>query len=402
MGQERTKRELYCLGAWTYDFYEEMVQTEVVGVRPSEAIDVLAVYRESRPLNRGDHLVAPSSLFYFYSTKEAEQTHRMPEGLDQPMLEELLHRDDIERYNNQFNELALMCLDLVKPKKKKIKRYIRGLPEIVKTDEKKLEDIPIIRDLFEVFSDDLSGLPHSKDKHEFHLKMILELLKKEKLYAKFSKCEFWLQDVQFLMHVVNRDGIHVDPSKVESVKNWKTLELPIEIRSFLGLAGYYQRFIENFSKIAKPFTLLTQKNKKGKVIAYASRQLKVYKNNYTTRDLELGEASKDLKALEESLRGLDAKFKRRDNGRIYFVDRIWIPSVSNIKKLIMDEAHTSKYSVHLGADKMYYDLRDLYWWPGMKKDIAEYVSKCLTYSKIKVEHQNTSRLLQQPKIHEWK
>ncbi|GKC00700.1 putative reverse transcriptase domain-containing protein [Tanacetum coccineum] len=90
---------------------------------------------------------------------------------------------------------------------------------------------------------------------------ILDLLKKEKLYAKFSKCEFWLKEVQFLGHVVNRDGIHVDPSKVESVKNWKTPESSTEIRSFLGLAGYYQRFIENFSKIAKPLTLLTQKNK---------------------------------------------------------------------------------------------------------------------------------------------
>ncbi|GKG30970.1 putative reverse transcriptase domain-containing protein, partial [Tanacetum coccineum] len=85
--------------------------------------------------------------------------------------------------------------------------------------------------------------------------------KKEKLHAKFSKCEFWLQEVQFLGHVVNSDGIHVDPSKVESVKNWKTPKSSTEIRSFLGLAGYYWRFIENFSKIEKPLTLLTQKNK---------------------------------------------------------------------------------------------------------------------------------------------
>ncbi|GKD87022.1 putative reverse transcriptase domain-containing protein [Tanacetum coccineum] len=101
----------------------------------------------------------------------------------------------------------------------------------------------------------------SEEEHEAHLKTILDLLKKEKLYAKFSKCEFWLQEVQFLGHVVNHDGIHVDPSKVESVKNWKTPESSTEIRSFLGLAGYYRRFIENFSKIAKPLTLLTQKNK---------------------------------------------------------------------------------------------------------------------------------------------
>ncbi|GJW18321.1 putative reverse transcriptase domain-containing protein [Tanacetum coccineum] len=112
-----------------------------------------------------------------------------------------------------------------------------------------------------VFIDDILIYSKSEEEHEVHLKTILDLLKKEKLYAKFSKCEFWLKEVQFLGHVVNCDGIHVDPSKVESVKNWKTPESPAEIRSFLGLAGYYRRFIENFSKIAKPLTLLTQKNK---------------------------------------------------------------------------------------------------------------------------------------------
>ncbi|GJX72399.1 putative reverse transcriptase domain-containing protein [Tanacetum coccineum] len=112
-----------------------------------------------------------------------------------------------------------------------------------------------------VFIDDILIYSKSEEEHEVHLKTILDLLKKEKLYAKFSKCEFWLKEVQFLGHVVNRDGIHVDPSKVESVKNWMTPESPTEIRSFLGLAGYYRRFIENFSKIAKPLTLLTQKNK---------------------------------------------------------------------------------------------------------------------------------------------
>ncbi|GJR69666.1 putative reverse transcriptase domain-containing protein [Tanacetum coccineum] len=114
------------------------------------------------------------------------------------------------------------------------------------------------------------------------------------------------------------------------------------------------------------------------------------------------EASKDLKAPTEWLRGLERHFEQRDNGEIYFFDRIWIPSVGGVRKLIMDEAHTSRYSVHPGADKMYYDLRDLYWWPGMKRDIAEYVSRCLTCSKIKAEHQKPSGFLQQPEIPEWK
>nr|GEX79528.1 putative reverse transcriptase domain-containing protein [Tanacetum cinerariifolium] len=91
-----------------------------------------------------------------------------------------------------------------------------------------------------------------------------------------------------------------------------------------------------------------------------------------------GEASKDLKAPAEWLRGLERHFEKRDDGGVYFFDRVWIPSVGGIRKLIIDEAHTSRYSVHPGADKMYYNLRDLYWWPGMKRDIAEYVSKCLT------------------------
>ncbi|GJU20723.1 putative reverse transcriptase domain-containing protein [Tanacetum coccineum] len=114
-----------------------------------------------------------------------------------------------------------------------------------------------------------------------------------------------------------------------------------------------------------------------------------------------GEASKDLKAPAEWLRGLERHFEQRENGEIYFFDRIWIPSVGGVRKLIMDEAHTSRYSVHPGADKMYYDLRDLYWWPGMKRDIAEYVSRCLTCSKIKAEQFITHRFLPQQKIPEF-
>ncbi|GJR64688.1 hypothetical protein Tco_0010753 [Tanacetum coccineum] len=103
--------------------------------------------------------------------------------------------------------------------------------------------------------------PH-EPKHEEHLKIILELLKKEELYAKFSKCEFWIPKVQFLGHVINSEGIHVDPAKIESIKDWTSPKSPTEIRQFLGLAGYYRRFIEGFSKIAKPMTKLTQKKVK--------------------------------------------------------------------------------------------------------------------------------------------
>ncbi|GJU68097.1 putative reverse transcriptase domain-containing protein [Tanacetum coccineum] len=83
-------------------------------------------------------------------------------------------------------------------------------------------------------------------------------------------------------------------------------------------------------------------------------------------------------------------------------DRIWVPLVGDVRKMIMDEAHTTKYSIHPGADKMYHDLRDMYWWPGMKRDVATYISKCLTCSKVKAEHQRPSSLLQHPAIPEWK
>ncbi|GKC51128.1 reverse transcriptase domain-containing protein [Tanacetum coccineum] len=190
-----------------------------------------------------------------------------------------------------------------------------------------------------VFIDDILIYSRNKEEHANHLRIILELLKKDKLYTKFSKCDFWIRIVQFLGHLINSQGLHVDPAKIEAVKNWTSPTTPIEIRQFLGLAGYYRRFIKDFLKIAKSLTELTQKNKKyiwgenqesafqllkqklcediilallegnddffvycdashqglgavlmqrEKVIAYASRQLKPNEENYTTHDLELG------------------------------------------------------------------------------------------------------------------
>nr|GFA00050.1 putative reverse transcriptase domain-containing protein [Tanacetum cinerariifolium] len=108
-----------------------------------------------------------------------------------------------------------------------------------------------------VFIDDILIYSKSKEDHEEHLKTILELLKNERLYAKFSKCDFWLDSVHFLGHVIDSDGVHVDPANVEAIRNWSTLTTPTEVRQFLGLAGYYQRFIEGFSLISKPLSKLT-------------------------------------------------------------------------------------------------------------------------------------------------
>ncbi|GJR57539.1 putative reverse transcriptase domain-containing protein [Tanacetum coccineum] len=406
--------------------------------------------------------------------------------------------------------------------------------------------------------EDQENPTHNKEEHEEHLKLILELLKKEELYAKFSKCEFWIPKVQFLGHVIDSKGIHVDPAKIESIKDWAYPKSPTEIRQFLGLAGYYRRFIEGFSKIAKSMTKLTQKNVKfdwgekeeaafqlikqklcsapilalpkgsenfvvycdashkglgavlmqnEKVIAYASRQLKIHEKNYTTHDLELGavvfalkmwrhylygtrctvftdhkslqhildqkelnmrqrrwlellsdydcdiryhpgkanvvadalsrkERSKPLrvralvmtmglnlpkkileahtKALKpknlsaEDVRGMlrqdltKERLKPRADGTLCLNNRSWLPCYGDLRTLVMHESHNSKYSIHPGSDKMYQDLKQLYWWPNMKANIAIYISKCLTCSKVKVEHQKPSGLLVQPEIPKWK
>ncbi|GKD06297.1 putative reverse transcriptase domain-containing protein [Tanacetum coccineum] len=112
------------------------------------------------------------------------------------------------------------------------------------------------------FIDDILIYSKNKKEHEEHLKVILELLKKEELYAKFSKCEFWLPKVQFLGHVIDSRGIHIDPAKIESIKDCASPKTPTKIRQFLGPVGYYRRFIEGFSKIAKSITKLTQKKVK--------------------------------------------------------------------------------------------------------------------------------------------
>ncbi|GJY03204.1 putative reverse transcriptase domain-containing protein [Tanacetum coccineum] len=271
--------------------------------------------------------------------------------------------------------------------------------------------------------DDILIYSKTQEEHVEHLRLVLELLKKEKLYAKFSKCEFWLREVQFLGHVINGNGIHVDPSKIEAVKNWKAPRTPTEVCSFLGLAGYYRRFIENFSKIAKSLTILTQKSKtfewgeeqelafqtlkdklcNAPVLAlpdgpedfvhiFSQKELDMRQRRwielFSDYDCEIryhpGKANVVADALSRKervkpkrVRAMNMILQSSIKDRILAAQKEAVDEFAGLIKgevrtLIMDEAHKSKYSVHPGADKMYYDLRDRYWWPGMKKDIAEY------------------------------
>ncbi|GKD86961.1 putative reverse transcriptase domain-containing protein, partial [Tanacetum coccineum] len=309
------------------------------------------------------------------------------------------------------------------------------------------------------FIDDIWIYYKTKQEHEEHLKIILELLKKEELYAKFSKCEFWIPKVQFLGHVIDSEGIHVDPTKIESIKDWTSPKSPTEIHQFLGFAGYYQRFIEEFSKIAKPMTKLTQKkvkfvwgdkqeaafNFEAKVVQSPSvsipEEAKISSHTATLqrrvwallqhildqkelnmrqrRWLELlsdydcdiryhpgkanvTEARKPENIKSEDVGGMlieNAKFPEairteklepRTDGTLCLNGRSWLPCYDDLRTVIMHESHKSKYSIHPGSEKMYQDVKKLYWWPNMKADIDTYVSKCLTCAKVKAKHQRQS------------
>nr|GEX00074.1 hypothetical protein [Tanacetum cinerariifolium] len=243
---------------------------------------------------------------------------------------------------------------------------------------------------FQVMPFGLTNAPASKEEHKENLKLIVEILKNEELYGKFSKFNFWLSNVQFLGHVIDSEVVHMDPAKIESIKDWVSPKTLTKIRQFLGLAGSYQRFIEGFSKIAKPITKLTQKSVKfdwgekeeaafqlfkEKVIAYASRQLKVHEKNYTTHDLELGAVvftlkmwrhyiksrwlellsdydceisyhpgkarKKDNYAMED-LCSMIKKLKPRADETLCLRNRSWIPCFGDLRALIIHESYKSK------------------------------------------------------------
>ena len=432
---------------------------------------------------------------------------------------------------------------------------------------------PYLDQFIVIFIDDILVCSRSVEEHADHLRKSLQLLRIHQLYAKLEKCDFWLDQVAFLGHIITRDGLAVDPTKVEAVRSWKSPQTVAEIRSFLGLAGYYRRFVKDFSKISAPITRLTRKNvpfvwteeceanfqilkeklttapilslpegsghfviysdasrvglgcvlmQNGKVIAYGSRQLKDHERNYATHDLELAaivfalklwrhylfgerfEVHSDHRSLQylfsqqdinmrqrrwlefikdydfpikyipgkgnvvadalsrkssiladlngkwfvmEEFRDLDVTMKimgdqvalaamsvfeptliqqikeqqfddpklakirdniadkpdfRLEDGILYFKDRLCVPAIRNTILAILTDAHYARYAMHPGSTKMYRNIKGRFWWNNMKREIAEYVSRCITCQKVKYEHRKPPGLLHPLHIPEWK
>ncbi|GKA68532.1 putative reverse transcriptase domain-containing protein [Tanacetum coccineum] len=314
-----------------------------------------------------------------------------------------------------------------------------------KSEEKRIEDVPIIQDFSEVFPEDFPGLPPTRQlqgsrvysnidlrsgyhqlrvreedipktairtryghyefqvmpfgltnapanrkEHEGHHKLILRLLKEEKLFAKFSKCEFWLSKVKFLDHVIDSEGIHIDPAKIESIKDWKLPKTPTEIHSFdhPGKANVVTDALSQKERIkslrVRALVMTIRLNLPKKILNAQTEERK--EENYITEDLHR----------------MINKLEPRADRMLCLNNRSWISYFGDMMALIIHESHKSKYSIHPGSDKMYQDLKKLYWWPNMKAEIATYVSKCLTCAKVKAEYQKPSGLLVQPEIPQWK
>ncbi|KAG8489151.1 hypothetical protein CXB51_017187 [Gossypium anomalum] len=287
-----------------------------------------------------------------------------------------------------------------------------------------------------VFIDDILIYSHDETEHAEHLRTVLQILKDNQLYAKFSKSEFWLREVGFLGHIVSGEGIKVDPSKISAIVDWKPPRNVLEVRSFLGLAGYYRRFVEGFSMIATPLTRLLRKDIKfewtekcqqsfdklkalltkapvlvqlepgkefviysdasmnglgcvlmqeGKVIAYAFRQLKPHEKNYPTHDLELAAIIFALKIWRHHLYSEKCHIFT-DHKSLKLRQRRWLELIKDYEIVI---------DYHPGY--VYRRMMSLF-----ERSYRKHIVVLCLFIQVKAEHQVPSGLLQPVLVPEWK
>jgi hypothetical protein len=404
-----------------------------------------------------------------------------------------------------------------------------------------------------VFLDDIFVYSKSEEENEHHLRMVLQVLKENQLYSKLRKCSFYQKQIHYLGHIISKDGITMDPEKIEAIREWSTPKNVTEVRSFMGLAGYYKRFIEGFSKIAHPITSLQRKGVKfqwtldceknfqhlkqlltsnlilrivdpnedfivctnackeglsgvlsqnGFVICYESRKLKEHERNYATHDLELAAILHALRKWRHYLMGKRFEMRTDHNGLKYLFDqptlnarqsrwleflseydfdinhikgkenkvanalskrvhevhattiiiyqsylkhriietaksdlqykdlvaklqqgklqhkieeykldkdeilmyrgRIYVPNSQELKNMISREMNNVPYVGHAGYQKTIAVAKSQYYWPGMKKEVVDFIAICLECQKVKAEHRHPTGLLHPLPILEWK
>jgi hypothetical protein len=395
-----------------------------------------------------------------------------------------------------------------------------------------------------VFLDDILVYSKSEEEHEFHLRMVLQVLRENHMYAKLIKCPFYEKKIHYLGHIISKDGIVVDPKKIESIREWSAPKNVTEVRSFMGLASYYRSFIVRFSRIAHPITSLQRKGNKfqwteecersfqqlkqlltstlirritdmnedfvvcidackeglggvlshnGFVVCYESRKLKDHEKNYATHDLELasivhnmkkwmhyimgrrfelrtdhnglkylfdhptlnvrhsrwldliceyefdikhikGKENKVANALSRRVHELYATtitmyqtdikgkiskaanadlqymelvekiqqgkmlqkvddYKLKVDGTLLYKNSIYVPNFPELRIMILKEMHNVPYAGHPGYQKIVAAVKSHYFWLGMKKEIAEYIARCMECQKVKAEHRHPAGLL---------
>ncbi|GJX78073.1 putative reverse transcriptase domain-containing protein [Tanacetum coccineum] len=313
-------------------------------------------------------------------------------------------------------------LRVIEERPKEKMRHLRS----AKTKEQKKEEIVVVRDYPEVFLDDLSGLSPNRE-IEFHIKLVpgaipvvkspyrLVPSKMEELFENFSKIA---KSLTILTQKCNTfDWVEEQERTFKTLKdklcNAPVLALPDGLEDFVVYcdAFWFRTRLCADAKSDYDCEIRYHPSKANIVADALSRKERVKPKRVRAMNMILQSSIKDRilaaqkEACDESVglqKSLDEMIKRRNDGELYYMDRIWVPLKGDVRTLIMDETHKLKYFVHPGDDKMYYDHRDRYWQSGIKKDKAVYVSKCLIYLKVKAEHQRPSSLLQQPEILEWK
>nr|GEV13098.1 putative reverse transcriptase domain-containing protein [Tanacetum cinerariifolium] len=331
--------------------------------------------------------------------------------------------------------------------------------------KKQLQDVPVICNFHEVFPDDLPGLPPPRQV-EFKIKLILgaapvarapyhlapselkefsnqlkELSEKgficlssspwgapvlfvKKKDGSFRMCIDYrelnkltvknryplpriddlfdqLQVLSVYSKIDLRNGVHVDHAKVEAIRNWSAPTTPTKKNKKYEWGMEEEEAFQTLKQKLYFAHILAFPEGTKNFIVYCDASLKGFRAVLMQREKTKAMKEENVKA-DNLGRLLKPIFEIRSNGIRFFKGRLWLPLFRGIRDMIMHESHKSKYSIHQGSDKMYHDLKKLYWWSNMKANITTFVSKCLTCAKVKVEHQKPSGLLQQPKIPEWK